>query len=134
LELHDSKKEIIGKKGPIISTAIVAGVMAAKKTSELIPFCHPIPIEKCDITIELKKPEHDKNVNHRYFFEINCIVKTTGKTGVEMEALTGANCAALCIYDMLKAVSHEMVIADVRLLSKSGGKRLIENMEEKKRT
>jgi cyclic pyranopterin phosphate synthase len=129
LELHDSKKEIIGKKGPIISTAIVAGVMAAKKTSELIPFCHPIPIEKCDITIELKKRE-----NHRYFFEINCIVKTTGKTGVEMEALTGVNCAALCIYDMLKAVSHEMLIADVRLLSKSGGKRLIENMEEKKRT
>lgn len=93
-----------------------------KKTSNLIPFCHPIPIEKCDLNIELKTSS-DK----RYYFEINCIVKTEGKTGVEMEALVGVSNAALCLYDMLKAISHEMVISNIGLVSKTGGKRTIEN-------
>jgi molybdenum cofactor biosynthesis protein MoaC len=118
-EMLTLTSEIIGKKGPVVSTAIVAGVLAVKKTSELIPFCHQIPIDSCDINIDLKKSEsRDKN----YYFDIRCIVKTFGKTGVEMEALVGVSNAALCIYDMLKAVSHEIVISDILLVSKEGGK------------
>jgi cyclic pyranopterin monophosphate synthase len=99
-------------KGPVFDTAIVAGVMAAKRTHELIPFCHPLGLENCRITIEL---EGDTAV----------IVCTTGvhhKTGVEMEALTGASVAALTVYDMCKALSHDIVIGDIKLLSKEGGK------------
>ena len=95
--------------------------MAVKKTSSLIPFCHPIPIEKCDLNIELKSSDN------QFYFEINCVVKTEGKTGVEMEALVGVSNAALCLYDMLKAISHEMVISNIGLISKAGGKRTIEN-------
>jgi cyclic pyranopterin phosphate synthase len=99
-------------KGPVFDTAIVAGVMGAKRTHELIPFCHPLGLEKCKITIEL---EQDTAV-------IRCTVGVHHKTGVEMEALTGASIAALTIYDMCKALSHDIVIADVRLLAKEGGK------------
>src|SRR5579859_3235545 len=99
-------------KGPIFDTAIVAGVMAAKRTHELIPFCHPLGIENCRIAIEL---EGDTAV-------IRCTVTVHHKTGVEMEALTGASVAALTIYDMCKALSHDIVIADLRLLAKAGGK------------
>ena len=99
-------------KGPVFDTAIVAGVMGAKRTHDLIPFCHPLGLENCRITIEL---EGDTAV-------IRCTVSVHHKTGVEMEALTGASVAALTIYDMCKALSHDIVIAEVRLLAKDGGR------------
>jgi cyclic pyranopterin phosphate synthase len=99
-------------KGPVFDTAIVAGVMGAKRTHELIPFCHPLGLESCRINIEM---EGDTAV-------IQCTVSVHHKTGVEMEALTGASIAALTIYDMCKALSHDIVISDTRLLSKDGGK------------
>ena len=105
-----------GKKGAIVDTAIIAGTMAAKRTHDLIPFCHPLAIESCDFAIEFVTPTD---------LTIRCEVAVTHKTGVEMEALTGASIAALTVYDMCKALSHEIVIVDVRLLEKSGGKRLV---------
>jgi cyclic pyranopterin phosphate synthase len=110
---HISGDEIASKKGPVFATAIVAGVMAAKKTHELIPFCHPLGLDSCKIAIEMSG---DTAV-------IDCRCKVTHKTGVEMEALTGASVAALTIYDMLKALSHDIVIRETRLMAKSGGKR-----------
>ncbi len=107
--------EITTKKGPIFHAAILAGVMGAKKTSELIPLCHPLALDDCQIEI---KPDAA-----RAEIAIHCRVQTHGRTGVEMEALTGATVAALTIYDMAKAVSHGIVIKEVRLLEKSGGKR-----------
>lgn len=104
--------EIATKKGPVFATAIIAGVMAAKKTHELIPFCHPLGLEKCDIAIAV---DGESAI-------VDCRCKVTHKTGVEMEALTGASVAALTIYDMCKALSHEIVIVDTRLISKTGGK------------
>lgn len=100
-------------KGPVFATAIVAGVMAAKKTHDLIPFCHPLALEDCRITIELD--EQRRAV-------IDCVCKVTHRTGVEMEALTGASIAALTIYDMCKALSHDITIAETRLMAKLGGK------------
>jgi cyclic pyranopterin phosphate synthase len=100
------------KKGPVIETAIVAGVMAAKRTHELIPFCHPLAVENCKITIDA---EGDSLV-------IRCKVSVHHKTGVEMEALTGAAVAGLTVYDMVKALSHDIVIEGLRLLEKTGGK------------
>jgi cyclic pyranopterin phosphate synthase len=102
------------KKGPVFDTAIVAGVMAAKRTSELIPFCHPIALEDCKIAIEWGAPRE---------VVIECTVRATHKTGVEMEALTGATIAALTVYDMCKALTHGIEIRDVALLAKTGGKR-----------
>lgn len=99
-------------KGPVFDTAIVAGVLGAKRTHELIPFCHPLGIENCHIAIDL---EGDTAI-------IRCTVTVHHKTGVEMEALTGASIAALTVYDMCKALSHGIVINDVRLLAKEGGK------------
>lgn len=107
-----SGDEITTKKGPVIATAIIAGVMAAKKTHELIPFCHPLGLNSCKIRIDMQK---NRAV-------IQCRCKVTHKTGVEMEALTGASVAALTMYDMLKAISHEIEITDTKLVSKSGGK------------
>jgi len=98
-------------KGPVFDTAIVAGVMGAKRTHELIPFCHPLGLENCRISIDL---EGDTAV-------IRCSVSVHHKTGVEMEALTGASIAALTVYDMCKALSHDIVIGEVRLLAKEGG-------------
>lgn len=100
------------KKGPVFHTAIVAGTQAAKRTHELIPFCHPLGIESCKINIDM----------HGNTAVVQCIVAVTHKTGVEMEALTGASVAALTIYDMCKALSHDIVISDIRLLEKHGGK------------
>ncbi|HXA36086.1 MAG TPA: cyclic pyranopterin monophosphate synthase MoaC [Steroidobacteraceae bacterium] len=99
-------------KGPVFDTAIVAGVMGAKRTHELIPFCHPLGLENCRIDIDL---EGDTAL-------IRCSVSVHHKTGVEMEALTGASIAALTVYDMCKALSHDIVIGEVRLLAKEGGK------------
>lgn len=107
-----SDTEIDSKKGPVFATAIIAGVMAAKKTHELIPFCHPIGLDDCQISIAVQ----DNNA------VIDCRCKVFHKTGVEMEALTGASVAALTIYDMLKAMSHDIVIGETRLMAKTGGK------------
>lgn len=103
-------------KGPVLDTAIIAGTMAAKRTHELIPFCHPLAIERCRIEAEFATATE---------LVIRCEVAITHKTGVEMEALTGASVAALTVYDMCKALSHEIVIDGVRLLGKSGGKRTV---------
>jgi len=100
-------------KGPVFQTAIIAGVMAAKRTHELIPFCHPLGLTSCKITISLAAGNRAV---------IDCVCKVHHKTGVEMEALTGASVAALTVYDMCKALSHEIVITDTRLISKTGGK------------
>jgi cyclic pyranopterin phosphate synthase len=110
------EQDMRGKKGPIIDTAIIAGVMAAKRTHELIPFCHPLMLENCAVHIEFSSVTE---------LRIECEVSLMHKTGVEMEALTGASIAALTIYDMCKALSHEIVISEVRLLEKSGGKGLV---------
>ena len=101
------------KKGPVIDTAIIAGTMAVKKTHELIPFCHPLNINACHISIE---PDDHQN------FIITCEVDIEHKTGVEMEALTGVSVAALTVYDMCKSLSHEIVISDISLQRKTGGK------------
>ena len=101
------------KKGPVIDTAIVAGTMAAKRTHELIPFCHPLAIERCCIEADFVSDTE---------LAIRCEVAIAHKTGVEMEALMGATVAALTVYDMCKALSHEIVIERVRLLEKSGGR------------
>ena len=105
--------EIRSKKGPVFATAIVAGVLAAKKTHELIPFCHPLGLEDCRLSIAM---DGERAV-------VDCVCKVHHKTGVEMEALTGASVAALTIYDMCKSMSHAIVIEDTRLIAKSGGKR-----------
>ncbi|MFO1426129.1 MAG: cyclic pyranopterin monophosphate synthase MoaC [Steroidobacteraceae bacterium] len=102
------------KKGPVFDTAIIAGVQAVKRTHELIPFCHPLPIDHCEIDIDSRRGGT---------IVIRCTVAVQHRTGVEMEALTGASVAALTIYDMCKALSHEIEIGPVRLLAKSGGRR-----------
>jgi cyclic pyranopterin monophosphate synthase len=102
------------KKGDVLAAARIAGVMAAKKTSDLIPLCHPIPLSKASIDFETDKARHA--------IHVIATAKTTAQTGVEMEALTAASIAALTIYDMVKAVDRGAVIESVRLLSKSGGK------------
>ena len=106
--------EIATKKGPIFQTAILAGIMGAKRTSDLIPLCHPLPLDDCKIEIL-------SDIANRQV-EVHCRVQTHGKTGVEMEALTGATVAALTLYDMGKAISHGIEIKVVRLLEKTGGK------------
>ena len=108
--------DIQTKKGPVIDTAIVAGTMAAKKTHELIPFCHPLGLDSCKISIDSDDSGH---------LVICCEVTIDHKTGVEMEALTGATVAALTVYDMCKSMSHEIEITDIRLRKKSGGKRTV---------
>jgi cyclic pyranopterin phosphate synthase len=110
---HIQNDELHTKKGPVFQTAIIAGVMAAKRTSELIPLCHPLSLEDCQITMRIL----ENNT-----VEVRCTTKLHGKTGVEMEALTGASVAALTIYDMCKAFSHDIVISDLCLVSKTGGK------------
>lgn len=107
-------EEIHSKKGPVFQTAIIAGVMAAKKTGDLIPLCHPLGLENCQIFIK---------VIGKNDIEILCTASLSGKTGIEMEALTGASVAALTIYDMCKAMSHNIVIKETRLLEKTGGKK-----------
>ncbi len=101
-------------KGSIIDTAVIAGVMAAKRCHELIPFCHPLAIERCDIRMHFESDA---------VLVIECEVAIHHKTGVEMEALTGASVAALTVYDMCKALSHEIEIGPLRLIEKHGGKR-----------
>jgi cyclic pyranopterin phosphate synthase len=106
--------DIHSKKGPVFQTAIIAGIMAAKKTGELIPLCHPLGMDNCHIDI---------SVNDNNEVVIDCTATITAKTGIEMEALTGASVAALTIYDMCKAMSHDIVIKETKLMEKTGGKR-----------
>lgn len=105
--------DIRGPKGPVFHTAVLAGVMAAKKTDQLIPLCHSLPLDDCQIKIVLTEE----------CARIECAVSTSHRTGVEMEALTGASVAALTLYDMCKALSHGIEVRSVRLLEKTGGKR-----------
>ena len=108
--LHDAG--YVTPKGAVLTVAQIAGVMGAKATPQLIPLCHPLSIDKCDVSIRMEGVDA----------LIECTVSCSGRTGVEMEALTGASVAALTIYDMCKAMSHDIVIGDVRLVSKTGGK------------
>ena len=100
-------------KGGIVDTAVIAGTMAVKRTHELIPFCHPLPIDGCRLVIDWDREDA---------LRIECSVRTTHRTGVEMEALTGATVAALTVYDMCKALSHDIVLGPARLLAKRGGR------------
>ncbi len=104
--------EIQTKKGAVIQTAIIAGTMGAKRTSDLIPLCHPLGLESCKFNIQV----------FDYEIHIKCTCTITSKTGVEMEALTGASIAALTVYDMCKAFSHDLVIKETKLIEKKGGK------------
>ena len=113
-EILASIKENTNKKGDVLAVARVAGIMAAKRTSELIPLCHLLMLTKCTVDFTINEEEK--------YIEATCTVKTDGKTGVEMEALTGVQIALLTIYDMCKAIDKKMVITDVHLLAKSGGK------------
>ena len=110
---HFTDNDITTKKGSVFQTAILAGIMGAKQTSNLIPLCHPLALDKVNIDIEL---------NDKKEVVIECTAKLSGKTGVEMEALTGASIAALTIYDMCKAFSQDIVIKETRLIEKRGGK------------
>lgn len=117
-----SSHELVGPKGPIFATAKLAGIMGAKRTSDLIPLCHPLPLDRVHVDIRL-----EDNVAI-----IDCECTVIHKTGVEMEALTGATTAALTIYDMVKAVSHEVRIGETVLIAKTGGKRNIRDGAELK--
>lgn len=110
---HFKNDELFTKKGPVFQTAIIAGIQGVKKTPDLIPMCHPLSINGVDIDINIIDKEH---------IDILCTVSVEGKTGVEMEALTGANIAALTVYDMCKSISQKMVIKEIKLLEKTGGK------------
>ncbi len=99
-------------KGPLLQTAVLAGIMAAKRTGELIPLCHPIGLDSVNVEMQIQPNE----------IHVFCNTTITAKTGVEMEALTGAAIAALTIYDMCKALSHDICIRDIQLIEKKGGK------------
>jgi cyclic pyranopterin phosphate synthase len=106
--------ELQTKKGAVFQTAIIAGIMAAKKTGDLIPLCHPLGMDNCKVTIELSAQNE---------VVIDCTASISAKTGIEMEALVGASIAALTVYDMCKAMSHDIVIKETKLIAKTGGKR-----------
>ncbi|MDB5118577.1 MAG: moaC, partial [Mucilaginibacter sp.] len=111
---HLTNGDLQTKKGSVFQTAIIAGIMAAKKTGDLIPLCHPLGLDNCKIDIRL---------NEQQEVVIDCTATITAKTGIEMEALVGASIAALTIYDMCKALSHDIVIKETKLIEKTGGKR-----------
>ena len=111
---HLTDGELLSKKGPVFQTAVIAGIMAAKKTGDLIPLCHPLGLDNCNIGI---------SINGEQEVVIDCTTSVTAKTGVEMEALVGASIAALTVYDMCKAMSHDIVIKETKLIEKTGGKR-----------
>lgn len=114
--------DIRGPKGPVFHTAVLTGTQAAKKASDLILLCHPLALDRCTFDIRLDASGGDSG-DGRATVVIECEVATTGRTGVEMEALAGVYGAALAVYDMCKGISHDIVIADTRLLSKTGGRR-----------
>ncbi|WP_230657568.1 cyclic pyranopterin monophosphate synthase MoaC [Psychrobacter sp. I-STPA10] len=104
----------MSKKGSIIQTAHIAGIMAGKRTHELIPLCHPLPLDGINLTFAYQDDSHS--------IQVTATVKVTHKTGVEMEALTAVSVACLTLYDMTKALSHDIIISDIQLLQKTGGK------------
>jgi cyclic pyranopterin phosphate synthase len=106
--------DIQSKKGGVFQTAIIAGIMAAKKTGELIPLCHPLGLDNCKVNI---------HINTQSEVVIDCTTSITAKTGIELEALVGASIAALTVYDMCKAMSHDIVIKETKLMEKTGGRR-----------
>ncbi|CAL2074886.1 Cyclic pyranopterin monophosphate synthase [Tenacibaculum dicentrarchi] len=110
---HFKNDDLITKKGPVFQTAIIAGIQAVKKTSEIIPMCHPLLINGVDIDI---------NIVGNEYLEVFCKVTIEGKTGVEMEALTGASATCLTIYDMCKVINQKMIIKEIILVEKTGGK------------
>ena len=112
-EIMSAIKSGTAKKGDVLGVARVAGIMAAKRTSDLIPMCHPLPLNKCAIDFVLDEPNTVTAV---------CTVRTEGKTGVEMEALTGVSVALLTVYDMCKAIDKRMLMGDIHLVEKQGGK------------
>ena len=112
--VYDAISNGTAKKGDVLGVARIAGIMGAKKTSDLIPMCHPLMISKCTVDFTM----HPETLS----IEACCIVKVSGQTGVEMEALTGVNLALLTIYDMCKAMDKGMKITNVRLIEKQGGK------------
>jgi len=112
--LRSPDGDLRGPKGPVFQTAVVAGIQAAKRTWDLIPMCHPIPLDHCEIRIEIRSETE---------LELHCEVRATHRTGVEMEALTGVSVAALTVYDMCKALSPEIEIRETILVEKRGGKR-----------
>lgn len=114
LQALGDNADLKSPKGSVFQTAILAGIMAAKKTGDLIPLCHPIGLDNC--VVEIQFDENQQVV-------IDCTAVVFAKTGVEMEALVGASLAALTVYDMCKAVSHDIVIRETKLMSKTGGKR-----------
>jgi cyclic pyranopterin monophosphate synthase len=109
---HLAERDFATAKGPVFQTAIIAGVLAAKRTHELVPFCHPLGLEDCDIQIGMAGNE----------VIIDCRVSLHARTGAEMEAMTGASVAALTVYDMCKSLSKGIVIRETRLVEKTGGK------------
>ena len=113
-EVYDAIEAGTVGKGDVLGVATTAGIMGAKRTSELIPMCHPLPIQKCAVDYEL---ESEKGI-----IRVFCTVKTEGKTGVEMEALTGVQVTLLTIYDMCKAIDKHMVMTNIHLVEKTGGK------------
>ncbi len=117
---HFKNGDLKTKKGSVFQTAIIAGIMGAKRTGELIPLCHSLGLENCNVSIQLTDNQE---------VMIECTTTITSKTGVEMEALTGATVAALTIYDMCKAFSHDIVIKEIKLMEKSGGKRYFKREE-----
>ena len=110
---HFNGEDVSTKKGGVFQTAILAGIMGAKKTSDLIPLCHPLPLDNCAVDIKVSGKNELKIVTE---------ASIESKTGVEMEALTAASVAALTVYDMCKAMSHNIIIKEIKLLAKSGGK------------
>ncbi|MGI6069330.1 MAG: cyclic pyranopterin monophosphate synthase MoaC [Blautia sp.] len=113
-EIMDAVRDHTVKKGDVLGVAQVAGIMAAKRTWELIPMCHPLPIQTCKVEFELRPEEGE--------IRAFCTVKTKGQTGVEMEALTGVHIALLTIYDMCKAIDKGMIMGEIHLVEKTGGK------------
>ncbi len=111
---HFTDGDIKSKKGSVFQTAIIAGIMGAKKTGELIPLCHPLGLDNCKVDI---------HINEQNEVVIDCTASITAKTGIELEALVGATVAALTVYDMCKALSHDIVIKETKLMEKTGGKR-----------
>ena len=101
------------KKGPVFQTAIIAGIQGVKRTADMIPMCHPLPLDGISLDIDILNKTH---------IRIKCSVEMEGKTGVEMEALSGVSIAALTVYDMCKAISQKMVIQEIKVLEKTGGK------------
>lgn len=121
-EVYDAITNHTVKKGDVLGTARIAGIMGAKKTSDLIPMCHPLMLTKVSVDFELDDQAGKKTADDRFKITCFCTAKLCGKTGVEMEALTGVNVALLTIYDMCKAIDKRMEMSDIHLVEKIGGK------------